>query len=74
MVMDAKTFLLKHRAEVPDLCDRIGTSPNYFTQIAYGHRRPSIGLAKRLAEASNGRLSVAALLGIEVEKRRRIAA
>jgi transcriptional regulator with XRE-family HTH domain len=72
--MDAKTFLLKHRAEVPALCERIGTSPAYFTQIAYGHRRPSVKLAQRLAEASNGRLSTAALLGIELEKPRRVAA
>ncbi len=71
--MDAKTFLLEHRAEVPALCERVGTSPAYFTQIAYGHRRPSVGLAQQLAEASGGRLSVTALLGIDAAPRRSAA-
>lgn len=51
--MDAKAFLEKHGKE---RCERVarlaGTNWPYFSQIAYGHRRPSPDLARRLVSAS----------------------
>jgi DNA-binding transcriptional regulator YdaS (Cro superfamily) len=71
--MDAKQFLLEFRNEVPTVCQIVGTSPAYFNQIAYGHRRPSVDMAVKLATASGGRMSVTALLGIDAGARRNAA-
>lgn len=53
--MDAFSFLEKHGK---DLCERVaklaGTNYAYFSQIAYGHRRPSPDLARKLVSASAG--------------------
>jgi hypothetical protein len=51
--MDAKAFLERHGKEK---CVRVailaGTNWPYFSQIAYGHRRPSPDLARKLVSAS----------------------
>jgi hypothetical protein len=51
--MDAGSFLDKHGK---DICRRVaekaGTKWEYFTQIAHGHRRPSVELAEQLVAAS----------------------
>lgn len=51
--MDAKAFLERHGKET---CKRVAkladTNWPYFSQIAYGHRRPSPDLARRLVSAS----------------------
>lgn len=53
--MDARAFLDKHGKEI---CVRVaklaGTKWVYFSHIAYGHRRPSPDLARRLVAASAG--------------------
>lgn len=51
--MDAKAFLDKHGREIAErVAKRAGTNWPYFSQIAYGHRRPSPHLARQLVEAS----------------------
>lgn len=51
--MDAKAFLETHGKEVAErVAKRAGTNWPYFSQIAYGHRRPSPELAKGLVAAS----------------------
>lgn len=61
--MDAKTFLETYGK---DECERVaiaaGTNYAYFSQIAYGHRKPSAKLAKAMVEASGGRLGFEQLL------------
>lgn len=51
--MDALAFLKKHGVEV---CRKVaadaGSSYEYFSQLAYGHRRPSVDKANALVEAS----------------------
>jgi hypothetical protein len=51
--MDAKSFLEKHGR---DTAERValsaGTNWPYFSQIAHGHRRPSVDLARKLVTAS----------------------
>jgi transcriptional regulator with XRE-family HTH domain len=44
------------------LAEAAGTSYAYVYQIAIGHRRPSVELAQRLVEASNGQLDLISLL------------
>ncbi|HEX8106730.1 MAG TPA: hypothetical protein VF516_03330 [Kofleriaceae bacterium] len=71
--MDAKTFLEKHGRETTrQVCEAAETSIEYFSQIAYGHRRPSVDLAKKLTKASEeaiadkrARLDVVSLLGLK---------
>lgn len=63
--MDAKQFLEKfgnHEAE--QVSQAAGTTLAYFKQIAYGHRFPSRGLAKRLVDASDNRLDIMKLLNL----------
>jgi transcriptional regulator with XRE-family HTH domain len=51
--MDAKTFLEKHgRDKCVEVAMRAGTNIAYFSQIAHGHRRPSVELAHKLVGAS----------------------
>lgn len=51
--MDALDFLNRHgRAVAEQVAKDAGTNFAYFSQIAYGHRRPSVDLAKRLVLAS----------------------
>lgn len=47
---------------------RAGTTLAYFKQIAYRHRRPSAGLAKRLAAASAGELDAAEMVFVELKE------
>ena len=53
--MDMRTYL---HSVTPDerlrLANELGTSVNYFFQIAGGHRKASFTLAKRLEKATNG--------------------
>jgi hypothetical protein len=57
--MDALTFLTKHgRDKTREVCDHAETSIEYFSQIAYGHRRPSVDLAKKLVKASEDLIPV----------------
>ena len=49
------------------LAEAAGTNYDYFYQIAIGHRRPSVELAQRLVEASDGQLELIALLTQKTE-------
>lgn len=51
--MDALAFLEKHGKDVAEqVAEAAGTKYVYFSQIAYGHRRPSVDLAHQLVSAS----------------------
>ena len=60
--MNALTFLKKvgKTAAEKVACDA-GSNYVYFSQIAYGHRRPSPELARRLVEASAGEMTLSEL-------------
>mgnify|MGYP005667932333 FL=1 len=61
--MNAKEFLEKFgREEAERVATSSGTNYAYFSQLAYGHRRPSVDLAERLVAASEGRLDFTKLL------------
>lgn len=52
MRMDAKAFLEAHERElVREVVLKAGTTMEYFSQIAHGHRRASVDLAHRLVAA-----------------------
>jgi transcriptional regulator with XRE-family HTH domain len=51
--MDALNFLEKHGKDVAErVAKKAGTNFAYYSQIAHGHRRPSVDLADRLVVAS----------------------
>lgn len=51
--MDALKYLEKHGKEAAErVAKKAGTNMAYFSQIAHGHRRPSVELAERLVSAS----------------------
>lgn len=61
--MDAKTYIQEQgRESAKKVAEDAGTTFEYFNQIAYGHRRPSIKLAQKLVASSNGKLEFVALL------------
>lgn len=61
--MDAKAFLAKYGIEeATRVSVAAGTNYQYFSQIAHGHRRPSVELAEKLVKASGDRLSFEALM------------
>lgn len=69
--MDAKAFLEKFGTEeATRVAVAAGTNYQYFSQIAYGHRRPSVPLADRLVAASGGRLSFEGLMRAKESKPR----
>ena len=71
--MNAKQYLDHHgKKKAEKLCKKVGTSYAYFSQIAYGHRRPSVEMAKRLAEADSA-LDVVSLLMAEKRKKDQVA-
>jgi hypothetical protein len=60
--MDAMTFLKEAGRDAAEQVARAaGTNYVYFSQIAYGHRKPSPNLARRLVEASGAKLTLAGL-------------
>lgn len=62
-LMDAKSFIDKHgTARAKKVAEAAGTNYAYFSQIAYGHRRPSVDLAEALVSESGGELDLIALL------------
>lgn len=69
--MNALSFLEKHGKEIATaVAAKAGTNWAYFSQLASGHRRPSVDLAKKLVAASEDiipepaeRLDLLALLG-----------
>lgn len=61
--MDAKQFLDEFgRDAATRVAESAGSNYAYFSQLAYGHRRPSVDLAERLIEASEGKLTFEGLL------------
>lgn len=51
--MDAKAFLEKHGKPTAErVAIRAGSNYAYYSQIAYGHRRPSVDLARKLVASS----------------------
>jgi hypothetical protein len=56
------------RPATEELCQQAGTTIAYFEQIAYGWRRPSPELAKRLAAGSNGDLDAAEMVFAELKQ------
>ena len=51
--MHALAFIEKHgQAVATEVAEAAGTNAKYFSQIAHGHRRPSVDLAEKLVTAS----------------------
>jgi hypothetical protein len=51
--MEPLNFIEKHGKELAEkVAKAAGTNWAYFSQIAYGHRRPSVELAERLVAES----------------------
>lgn len=61
--MNAREYIEKHgKQKAEAVAKSAGTNLAYFSQIAAGVRRPSVNLAQRLVEASDGELEFVALL------------
>lgn len=61
--MDAYQYLkLYGKKTAESVCAVVGTSYGYYKQIAYGHRAPSMELAHKLVEATNGEIDVVSLM------------
>lgn len=61
--MNAYKFYKSHPKEkVEAVATKAGTTFDYFKQIAYGNRRPSVALAERLVAASDRELDFVSLL------------
>lgn len=61
--MNAKDFLQQYGVEEADrVAAKAGTNHAYFLQLVAQTRRPSAELARRLVEASGGRLDFVCLL------------
>ncbi len=61
--MDAMSYWKAHgREPVIALCDKVGTTYNYWKHIANKRKRPSVDLARRMVEATGGALTLDELL------------
>jgi len=64
--VDLKQFIKEYgREEGQKLAEKAGTSWPYIYQCANGYRRPSVEMATKLVEASDGRLDLLAMLTAE---------
>lgn len=80
--MDALAFLQKHGKDTAEkVALAAGTNYAYFSQIAYGHRRPGVDLAHELVRSSerhirkpDERLDFESLLSPAEKSRRKKAA
>lgn len=67
--MDALEYLKTHgEPHCEAMALRAKTSLGYFKQIAYRHRRPSVDLARALERETQGALSAADLLFVELKR------
>ncbi len=67
--MDALEYLKAHgEVHCDAMARRAGTSLGYFKQIAYRHRRPGADLAKALERETQGALSAADLVFVELKR------
>ena len=61
--MNAKQFLdLYGRERAVKVAEEVGISYGYFGQYVTGVRRPSVAMAEKLVEASNGDMDFVSLL------------
>ena len=61
--MNAKEFIAEFGVDAARrVAEEAGTNYAYFSQIAHGHRRPSVDLANKLVLASGGLLDFVSLL------------
>lgn len=63
--MDAMKYwesLGKDKKVFTAFCEKVGTSYNYWKHIANRRKRPSVDLARRMVEHSNGALTLEELL------------
>lgn len=61
--MNTREFIdLYGAAEAERVAQKAGSNLSYFKQLASRHRRPSVKLAQRLVEASDGKLDFVSLL------------
>jgi hypothetical protein len=68
--MDAMQYWTKYgREPVMKLCETCGTTYAYWKHIANKRKRPSVDLARRFVDASNGEMSLDALLPPKREMR-----
>ena len=65
--MNAKQYYehtRRNRQVLLDVLKEADTNMAYFRQLAYGFRKPSVEMAKRLEVASGGEMKAAKLLGL----------
>lgn len=71
--MDAQAYFRKHGVErCREICNKAGTTLEYFRQIMCGHRRPSPELAEKFLLHSGGEMDLASLLTSRRRKRRNV--
>jgi DNA-directed RNA polymerase subunit F len=72
--MDAKKYIQEFgRDKAKEVSESAGTTIEYFSQIAYGHRRPSVKLANRLVKASEEQLDFVSLLNAKPDDQQEAA-
>lgn len=61
--MDLINYRDTHQSADPwgDLAKRLGTSKAYLSQLAHGHRKPSVKLARRIEIETSGQITRCAL-------------
>ena len=50
------------RKTVRTLCEKVGTTEGYYQQLAYGYRTPSLLLAEKFVEETNGEIDVVSMM------------
>ncbi len=60
--MNVKKYLDEKRLTYREFAEKLGVSAQYLQNIAYGKRKPSLDLAVKIEELSNGKLTPRDLL------------
>ncbi|QVL57926.1 MAG: helix-turn-helix transcriptional regulator [Simkaniaceae bacterium] len=62
-----KDYLFRKNLSVKQLAGDLDISTSYLYQLIRGERKPSIELAQKIEDYTNGEVTLAALLGIDEE-------
>ncbi len=64
--MDLDTYLWKNRIEIKDFAAKVGCHNSYISMIANNKRSPSIKLAKKIEEATNGQVKAKKMIKTKI--------
>lgn len=65
--MDLETYLWKNRIELKDFATKVGCHYSYISMIANNKRTPSLKLARKIEEVTNGQVKAKTMIKKKIQ-------